>query len=307
MPTPLRLGIIGLGRRWRRWQPALTSLAGEAVVRAVCDPSAARAERAARLVGSRTAAGPIDLLERDEVDAVLLLDRRWFGLWPLGPACRVGKPILCVPSLMADDAHAEQLRDLIEASRLPVMMAMTTALAPAMDRLAELLCGRLGAAQFVRGQRILSRAHGRPLQSGAALELVHAAALLTGMPPLRIGAQTIETRSFVNLLLEFGEERIAQLTLWRGARRGWRMEATTGCGYARIDASHRLRWRDADGLHLQRLPRRPSASLLLQRFVAAVRQRQPLWPAFSDAYRVLSWLRLARRSLEEGRAIAVTD
>jgi predicted dehydrogenase len=305
MPTRLRLGIIGLGRRWRRWRPALTSLADEAVVRAVCDPSTARAERAARLLGCAAAAGPVELLERDDVEAVLMLDRRWFGLWPLGHACRVGKPVCCALSLLCDEAHAEELRGRVEASRLPVMMALMPALAPASDRLGELLRGRLGAARVLRGQWTWTGERVRPLGSRAALELMHSAAVLFGRPPLRVGAQASDDAGFVSLLLEFDEGRVAQLSLWRGASPGWRLEATAACGSARIEAPHRLRWRDADGLHLQRLPGQGAVRLLLRRFVTAVRQRQAPWPDFGDACRALVWLRAARQSLEEGRLVAI--
>src|SRR5947209_5387497 len=131
MPTRLGLGIIGLGRRWRRWRPALAAVAGEAAVRAVCDPSAARAERAARL---------------------------------------------------------------------------------------------LRGQQTLRGEQVC------PLWSGAALALLHGVAELFGGPPLRIGAQAAEGAGFVSLLLWFGAGRVAQLSLWRGARAGWRLEVMAAHG-----------------------------------------------------------------------------
>jgi predicted dehydrogenase len=305
MPSRLRLGIIGLGRRWRRWRPALCPLAGEAVVRAVCDPSAARAARAARVLGCAAAAGPVELIDRDDVDAVLLLDRRWFGLWPLGHACGAGKPVCCAPSLVADDAHAEELLGRVEAARLPVLMALTPALAPASDRLGELLCGRLGAARVLRGQGTLAGERARPLWSGTALGLLHGAAALFGGPPRRVAAQAVEGAGFVSLLLEFAEGRVAQVSLWRGARAGWRFEVIAAHGSARVEAPHRLRWRDADGVHLQRLPRRPPARLLLRRFVTGLRQGQPLEPNFVRAFQTLTWLRAARRSLKEGRPVAL--
>src|SRR5262245_37514254 len=107
MAQRLRVGIIGLGRRWQRYQPALMALRGLFEVVAVCDPHPGRAEQAARSVGCPAADGPTDLLERDEVQAALLLDPPWYGLWPVEQACRVGKPVFCAAPLGGDDAFAD--------------------------------------------------------------------------------------------------------------------------------------------------------------------------------------------------------
>ena len=95
MPLRLRIGIIGLGRRWRRFARRSTNCATALLVRAVCDQRPIRAERAARELGCAAAAGPTDLLDRDDVEAVLLLGAQWFGLWPMEQAARLGKPVLC--------------------------------------------------------------------------------------------------------------------------------------------------------------------------------------------------------------------
>ena len=71
MSTRLRVGVIGLGRRWRRYRHALEALRKRVAVRAVCYQVARRAEDEARRLGCAAAAGPADLLERDDVDAAL--------------------------------------------------------------------------------------------------------------------------------------------------------------------------------------------------------------------------------------------
>src|SRR5271166_5500917 len=95
----LRVGVIGLGRRWRRYRRLLARLRDHVEVRAVCDQIAHRAEIEARQFDCAAAAGPVELLERPDVQAVLLLDAQWYGLWPLEHACRINKPILCTSSL----------------------------------------------------------------------------------------------------------------------------------------------------------------------------------------------------------------
>src|SRR5262245_43286138 len=90
-----RLGIIGLGRQWRRFRAALRATGG-VVVTAVSDPVLERAERAARRMGCGVAEGAGDLVSRPEGGSVLGLGRAWYGAWPVESARRVGKPVLAV-------------------------------------------------------------------------------------------------------------------------------------------------------------------------------------------------------------------
>src|SRR5262249_51018186 len=91
----LRVGGIGLGRRWRRYRPILERLRDHIEVRTVCDQVARRAEAEARRLRCIASAGPVELLERGDVEAVLLLDAQWFGLWSLERACMTKKPVFC--------------------------------------------------------------------------------------------------------------------------------------------------------------------------------------------------------------------
>ncbi len=71
-----------------------------------------------------------------------MFDAPWYGLWPLEHACAVGKPIFCAASLARDDAFADVLVGRVRAARLPVLMALPEAVAPAQVRLARLLSPR---------------------------------------------------------------------------------------------------------------------------------------------------------------------
>src|SRR4051812_21329042 len=135
MVTRLRVGVIGLGRRWAWYRPALAGPRPLLKVRAVCDQVAARAARVARVLGCEAASGPGDLVERPDIDAVLLLDSQWYGLWPLGRGGGGGKPVFCDPPLTRDDEHADSLRRLLQTHPVPVLMALRPALAPAVQRL----------------------------------------------------------------------------------------------------------------------------------------------------------------------------
>src|SRR5689334_12805513 len=94
----LGVGIIGLGRHWRRrYAPALRALADLFEVAAVCDQIAQQAAAEGTRLGCPAAAGPSDLIERDDVEAVLLLDLGWPRLWPVERAAAAGKPVFCLP------------------------------------------------------------------------------------------------------------------------------------------------------------------------------------------------------------------
>src|SRR6516165_3280593 len=100
--TTLRVGIIGLGRRWRRrYRPALEALRDRYEIKAVCDEVRARAVHEGRHLGC-AAMGPGGLVARDDLDALLLCSRQWFGLWPVERAAQTGLPVFCAMPLEAD-------------------------------------------------------------------------------------------------------------------------------------------------------------------------------------------------------------
>jgi predicted dehydrogenase len=298
MAKRLRVGVIGLGRRWRRYRRALAALRGRVEVRAVCDQVAWRAEMVARQARCDMAAGPEDLLGREDVDAVLLLDEQWFGLWPLERACRAGKPVFCAVPLDGDEDHADRLREQIESSRLPVLMALPALLAPSVVRLGELLKDRLGPARLVRAERAVATVReGRSLlDGGAALSLLAACTALMGEEPASV--QTMASGpGLATFLLDFGNERAAQVTLWTGpaVRPGCWITAAAERGTATADLPRRLRWDDAEGRHRLELPGGSMEQVLLGQFVQALSEGSRLEPGFPEAHRALTWLRASLR------------
>ncbi len=305
----LRVGVIGLGRRWRRYRPVLARLGDHIEVRAVCDQVVRRAEAAARLLRCTVAGGPVELLERADVEAVLLLDAQWFGLWPLERACATNKPVLCAQSLDGDDAHADALRQQIHDSGLPVLMALAPVLSPATLYLRELLTHRLGQARLVRADWAVDPAgSGRDLlHHPVVLPLLAGCAWLLDDTPRSVWAVEGEGASFATLVLSFGGGRLAQVTLWTAAtgRTPGRFEVVAETGTATAGWPRQLRWRDADGQHAQRLPPRTAEQAALERFILALRSGQTMRPSFEDAYQALTWLRAASRSRAEGQRIVL--
>jgi predicted dehydrogenase len=307
MSTRLRVGVIGLGRRWRRYRRALERLGKRVAVRAVCDQVGRRAESEARRLSCAAAAGPVDLLERDDVDAALLLGRQWFGLWPLEHACRVGKPVLCAVPLTADEAHADGLRRRVTDARLPVLTALAPAVAPAVARLGELLAGPLGAARLVRIDGALP-AGGRQeaLRSPALLSLLNLSAARRGAAPAGVLATDGEAPGFGSAVLDFADGRAAQVTLWRapaGVETGCRVEVVAERGAAAAELPDRLSWRDEAGRHLLRLRGAAGETALLGLFLDALRDGRPPRPDFEDACRAFAWRRALLQSLAEGKRV----
>jgi predicted dehydrogenase len=306
----LRVGVIGLGRRWRRYRPILDRLRDHVEVRTVCDQVARRAEVEARRLRCSTSAGPVELLERGDVEAVLLLDAQWFGLWPLEHACRAKKSVFCALTPGSDDAHADALHQQIQDSGLPVFVALGPLLAPAATQLRDLLTHRLGRARLVRADWAVPPARTGPprdlLHSPAVLPLLAGCAWLMDDTPRGVWTIGGEGASFVSVVVQFGGERLAQLNLWtaEAGRTPGRFEVVAEAGTATAELPRQLRWRDADGQHGQRLPPRSAGQNGLERFVLALRSGQPLRPSFQDAYQALTWLRAAERSRTEGQRIS---
>ena len=328
MEKILRVGIIGVGRRWqKRYRPALRTLRTALRISSVCDQVQERAAREAKRLGCSAAAGPTQLLERDDVDAVLLLSTQWFRLWPLEHACRLGKPVFCGCSLEWDDAYADALYRQIQERRLPVVMEMPLRSMPITARLRGLFGAELGAPRLLLCEVVRSgkTTGGYPavrmpdldpvadLLGGAGITLLDWCAGLLGGEPVNVSARSLPAVGFSSLFLEFAGGRGVQIVLHkqkrqRGVRErpAVRLRAQAERGWALVALPNQLSWSTRGGVqsHTLRNHRRLAAQLL-EHFCGVVRGRDPPEPAFEDVYRLLGWLRLAVRSRDEGRVLTL--
>jgi len=307
MTNALRIGVIGLGSRWRkRYQPALRALHKRFAVKAVCDAVRERAAAEASHLHCHAAGGPTALLERDDVDAVLLSDWQWFGLWPVELACRFAKPVFCGCPLESDDAHADRVVRKAEESRLPVMVAMAPRFAAETALLREILEAQLGPARRVLCDAIRPCRAGHPDAAKPAVALLDWCASLLGGEAVRIMLTGMEQGS--QLLLDFGGGRQAEVIhrRWPGVRR-LRLEVLAERGRVAAELPGRVYWTATDGRHIHLMNRRqPIGRLLLERFHRTVTAGDMAGPTLRDAHRVLGWLRAAARSREVGGWVDVT-
>jgi len=311
---PVNVAVLGLGARWRKlYGPALHSLHDRFRVRAVCDPVQEWADQEARRLGCVAAAGPTELLQTEDVDALLLLDAPWYRLWPLELACRLGKPVFCALPLELDEAHADALRAQVREDGLVVMMALTPALAPAAGRLRRLLDEQLGPPRSL----LCDWAQPGPVQRPAAPLLGTAGGAVLdcclsvfGTAPSGVLATEAPAAGLASVLLEFPDGRAAQIVRRRvpGRRGSLRLQVVAEKGQGTAALPARVSWTDDTGRHRHVLPPPgPAGRLLLERFYRAVAAGGPAEPGLEQAFRTLACLRAIARSRAEGRRVAVAD
>jgi predicted dehydrogenase len=305
----LQVGVIGLGRAWRRrYRPALQALRDRFAVRLLCDQVHALAAREARSLGCDAVLGPSALLESAAVEAVLLLDAQWFGLWPLEQACRIGKPVFCLDALALAEENLDHVLRQVRESRLPVMTELAPRSAWVTGALRELLAGPLGPARGV----VCDFFQPQPAASGsgpADVALVDWCASMIGAEPVSVLAAGTDDGGFASLVLEFPDARRAQLTGWRTAV-VWhppRLQVVAERGWARAELPSRLCWTDAEGRHGDIRRGLPLEHVLLERFARSMRDGQPPQPDLEDVSRAVAWLHAAQRSRAEGQRVAVAE
>lgn len=321
MGNVLRIGVIGIGRRWHKsYKPALRRLRSSLRISVLCDAVQERAAREAKRLGCHAAAGPTHLLEHKDVEAVLLLDTQWFRLWPVGLACQLGKPVLCCGSLEYDDAHADALYRQVQESGQSVIMEMLPRFMPITRRLHRLFEAELGTPQLLEctvvrcGQP--AHDHRTPtvdvnpvagLVGGSGIAMLDWCAGFLGSEPVNVTARSLEATRFSSLFLEFAGGRGVQLTHRYGAVATVRLQVLAERGSALVKMPSRVSWITPKGFHSHTLRgQSPPAQVVLEHFRDVVQGSAAPEPTFADAYRVLRWLRVAARSREEGRLLSMS-
>lgn len=330
----LRVGIVGLGDAWEtRHRPALRSLADRFEVRAVCNEVALLAEQAAREFNAQQVDGFRALMERDDIDAVLILSPDWYGLLPIMAACDAGKAVYCAAGLDIDPEQARQLRDRVEESGIAFMAEFPRRQAPATLRLKELICTRLGQPRLLfchqrRGvDKPGARRNGKQPHSDTRemMELVDWCRYVVGQEPTSVvGVRHFgpdQSRDDYQMMsLDFAVEgklgtgATAQIssghyiaTHWQEAisfRPPATLQVCCERGIAFIDLPSTLTWFDEAGRHMESLEsERPVGEQLLTLFHRGVTSLVRKISDLEDAYRALNVVIAARQSFAENRRV----
>jgi predicted dehydrogenase len=295
--NPIGVGVIGLGRRWQRYRPALRALPGKFQVRAVCDELPARAEREARTLGARVTAGPVELLEQADVEAVFLCDEQWYGLWPLELGCRAGKPLLCAPPPDLDDAEAERLPQLARDRKAEVLFDCPFHGAPATAWLHASLGKQFGPVRSVKAELLVPGGGGAP-RRGAEAAVTGWCLTLFGAEPHHVAVQEGPDGRLRHALLLFPGGCVVSLRSQRAAVRTPRLRVRIEAerGRAGLVFPRRVGWRDAEGWHALRLTSRGGERRTLEHFAEVVRRGRAPQPGLPAACRALRLLRPAAKS-----------
>jgi hypothetical protein len=304
----LNVGVLGLGQRWQQqYRPALKALKDRFKVSGLCDPVALRTEEEARRLDCDGAAGPTELLESSAIDALVLLEAPWYGLWPIQLASRFGKPALCVPVLELVRMETRPL-----PGEQPVIAALPLRLAGPMVRLRELLRSEIGAPRQLLCDQVQAPLRG-PGLSDATLRslLVLIDGCLGVFEAMPVAVRCVRVETTLSVQLEFTGGRDAQLvrrSAGAGPRR-LRLDVVAENGQAAVELPDRVRWTTGRGQQLQRLADPVSLTgSLLHALYRTIVERVPAVPALDDAWRAARCLRAVLASCAaDGRRVPVAD
>jgi len=334
----LRVGLVGVGNAWEvRHRPALRALSDRYEVRAVCEPVAHRAEMAARDFAADTVDGFRSLMEREDIDAALVLSGQLYGALPILAACDAGKAVYCAAALDFNADQARQIKQRVEASGVAFMAEFPRRQAPATLRLKELIATRLGSPRLLfchqrvptdsrSGQRttgggeVVSRTHD-------LVELVDWCRYMAGCDPTSVLGLTHVSRSepqeidYEMMSLDFSGEKpgtriTAQISSGRYMPATWPEAAgfrppaalQVACeeGIAFVDLPATLVWFDKAGRHMESLDsERAVGEQMLSQFHRAVTSLVRSTSGLEDAYRAMHIVQQAHRSHAEGRRITL--
>jgi predicted dehydrogenase len=144
----MRIGIIGAGNAARNIHMPGFRLCADAEVAAVCDAD----ENAARAAGApETCTDYRDLLERTDIDAVVVATPNFLHHEMVMASLAAGKHVLCEKPLALNRSEAENMRCAAERSGKVHMTAFTYRFTPAIQYARQLIDrGELGQLRTVR-------------------------------------------------------------------------------------------------------------------------------------------------------------
>lgn len=331
----LRVGLIGLGPAWEsRHRPALRALSDRFEIRAVCDQIAVRAEQAAKEWQAQAVDGFRSLVQRDDIDAVLILAPQWFGTLPMIAAAEAGKAIFTAQNLELDLEQARELKRRIEHTGVSFMAEFPRRHAPATLRLKELIATRLGQPRLlfchtrIAAERAPNAKNAAKITSmNDMVELVDWCRYVTGREPTSVmglrhaGVGEGADDDYLMMNLDFGDGPsgvgngpTAQISCGRYMPSEWleamayrppaALQVACERGIAFIDLPSQLVWFDGAGRHQESLDsERPLGESLLSFFHRSVTSLVRHGSSLEDAYRALAIVIQARQSHAENRRI----
>jgi predicted dehydrogenase len=342
----LRIGLIEIGPAWQtRHRPALRMLQDRFDVRAVCCGVAKKAEPIAAEFQADVVDGYRATVARNDIDAVMILERSWQGWLPVLAACDAGKAVYWAGDPQFDPVADAAVYKRVDESGIAFMAELPRRFAPATLRLKELIATKLGAPRLIFCHRRLSLTPPKPggicdsdplAESRRELvELVDWCRYVVAREPSSVTAlvhhmpgtdpQTPpdrRERDYQCLSLRFGStdkapEVMCQLSCGQYIPAAWHeaisfrppsaMQICCEHGVAFIDLPSTLVWFDEAGRHLESLETEMSVGeQMLTQFHRTVTSLVRRRNDLDDAFRAASVLCAADVSSVEGRQIDLT-
>ncbi|QDS92356.1 Inositol 2-dehydrogenase/D-chiro-inositol 3-dehydrogenase [Roseimaritima multifibrata] len=336
----LRVGLIGLGDAWKtRYRPALKLLHDRFDVRAIYTNVPWLAAHAATDFQAQLADGYRSLIQRSDIDAVLILEPCWQGWLPMLAACDQGKAIYWAADLNFEAQQSREVKSKVDASGVAFMAEFPRRFAPATLRLKELIATRLGQPKLIfchqrmpnagDSKRTPAQRNGVPQAAANSdreiLESIDWCRYVVGRDPvdvyarehrsgervdyrsLSMGFQATESAPAVTAQLSVGTYIPTQ---WHEAihfRAPSAMQICCENGVAFIDLPSSLVWFDEAGRHLESLDSEMSVGeQLLTQFHRAVTSLVRKMGDLEDAWRASQVLHAGRLSLETQATIKLT-
>lgn len=334
----LRIGLIGLGDQWEsRHRPALKALSDRFEVRAICCEVADRSKLAADDFDAVAVDGYRAMVERDDIDAVLVLAPDWVGPLPIIAACEAGKAIYTSTALDIAPNQALEIRQRVDQSGVAFMAEFPRRHAPATIRLKELMATLLGPARLlfcherlpVESQsNRLRRGENCPLTWRHLMEQVDWCRYIVDSDPVSTSSSLHEQHDdivdlyYQNISLDFPKrdeqncKPLAQISTghyipgeWKEALSFQRPASIQVCcenGVAFIDLPSTLTWFDDAGQHSEPLgTERPLGEQMLDHFHRAVTSLVRKTSSLDDAYRAQQIVLCAHESARDGRRVDI--
>jgi predicted dehydrogenase len=343
----LRIGLIEIGPAWQtRHRPALRMLQDRFDVRAVCCGVAKKAEPIAAEFQADLVDGYRAMLARNDIDAVMILERSWHGWLPVVAACEAGKAVYWAGDPQFDPIADAAVYRHVDQSGIAFMTELPRRFAPATLRLKELIATKLGAPRLIFCHRRLSVIPPKPggicdsdplAESRRELvELIDWCRYVVARDPSSVTAlvhhgptapgetpEEMRHRDYQCLSLRFAAtadtpEVICQLSCGQYIPAAWHeaisfrppsaMQICCEHGLAFIDLPSTLVWFDEAGRHLEGLDTELSVGeQLLTQFHRTVTSLVRRRNDLEDAFHAASVLSAADRSGEQGQRVDLTS
>lgn len=325
----LRIGLVGIGSAWEsRHLPALRALEDRFEVVAVCDPVQHRAQQVAKLFGATVYDGYRALMDRQDIDGVLLLSAHFYGATPVLAACEYGKAVYCAAALELSDEQATELRTRVRESGIAFMAEFACRMSPATLRLKELLATRLGKPQLL----FCNRRRSSPIHcengdrcARDLVELVDWCRYVVDADPTSLMATAHQAPDgpffdYFSVSLDFSPDgevskgpvaiigcgNYVPETLEESIsyRRPADLKVVCSNGIAFVDLPSTLAWFDSAGQHLERLEQdRNVGEQLLLHFHRAIESLVLKTANLDDAHQAITIANQAKLSCSTGQRI----